>query len=247
MVPFVGLLVGAVTFGPVVIFTWEKISSLYEPRFDIITFSAENVSNANGNIRNKPNFGISVQVINLSDKKLIIDDSLFCNIRDSVYYKRKENNIEKSDDYKIFKDRGFGFNIYLENTNKMILEPGETKTSTWSTNDSISLEYYGNQNDTLKYDNNNVRDFYIQIISDIKPIVSLWPNINLPRGSGQNKDGELIEFFLNLDCQLEIDQTLNEIHLEFVYENAGRQGNYPRWSVGKNISSGAGNGGGNGT
>jgi len=146
-----------------------------------------------------------------------------------------------------------GFDLYFENAEKSVILAHSTQTISWQVTDDqfVELDPWSTWQTVglTKFAARDLGAFYQAIINEFEESKNEAGEREFPRG--ESFDGEnLASFFLNLDCDISLENSYSEVseelHLEFVVEYSGDGANYPNWRIGKNIGGGFGNGFGNG-
>ncbi|MDR6265299.1 hypothetical protein [Roseobacter sp. N2S] len=249
LAPALSLLVAILALAPTTVSVIGKAISEKEPRYSVLTFYADNIAGPNGHILNPLDFAINAQITNLSEETLIVDDSLSCQTRKGVW--KAPSEISSSEDglpMALAGDRS-GFALYFENAEKQLIPAKSTQTISWQVTDDqfVELNTWSTWQTVglTKFAARDLGAFYQAIINEFELSRSSAGEREFPRGA--NFDGEsLASFFLNLDCDISLENSYSEVseelHLEFVVEYSGDGGNYPTWQIGKNIGGGFGNG-----
>lgn len=251
LAPALSLLVAILALAPATVSVIAKAISGKEPRYSVLTFYADNISGPNGHVLDPLDFAISAQITNLSDETLIVGDSLTCRTREGI--SEAPSEISHSEDGLpiILVREVAGFDLYFENAEKSLIPANSTQTISWQVTDDQFVEinpWSTSQRMGLKkFAARDLDAFYQVIINEFEVSRISAGEREFPRGV--NFDGEyLASFFLNLDCDISLENSYSEVseelHLEFVVEYSGDGGNYPTWQIGKNIGGGFGNGAG---
>lgn len=276
IVPGLSLFVAILAITPLVLEKTRDYLAPDGPQFRLLSFFSNNVADPSGRLLVGEPFSISAQFINFGKDRIIIDESLHCEAREPLSAasettrQTKTVNIEKIPEGTLLAapivvpplyQSYFDFRIYLEREGNEVIEPGETRTVTWSTDTAEPVEYLEPSSledwdrETSTFTTLQSRMFYQKILDDISTVLKSGPVVRFPRGKLTDEQGNLEGFFLNIDCDVSVSDLpadglsyfrAEELHLELLYESRGSNGVFPRWRLGKNIGGGFGNGFGNG-
>ncbi len=254
LVPVISLLVALTATAPILVNSLSDYFSNPIPVYSVLTFAGLNVVDDDGDTIEPNEFGISAQLINTGSKLLVVDDSINCTLRKNLYKKRNlEQTHDKESDSGIPSEGAlFQFDFYIEKNSHTVLHSGETATIKWTTQTSKKLEldqyldiHYQKRG---QYESDEVIEFYEEILDRAALVGKHWPHIDGDHGLPGIASDKLQYFFSDLDCSFKVSNgpysVSKELHLEFFYEASGKEGKYPRWRIGKNISPGFGNGNG---
>lgn len=253
LAPTLSLIVAIIALLPATVSLVTSTLTDKSPEYNVLSFFSDNIAGPNGRIPQVVDFSISAQITNLSEETLIIDDSLQCYTRENIFFNKAKTPSEKTDVIIVVVPDQAGFELYFENTVKTVIPAHTTHTVSWSVTDETYVEldtWHTSKEDRMtKYSASDLEKFYMSILAEFADAKTLKFPDNFPRGV-EIEEGEVKSFFLNLDCTFLLENSVSEkyeeLHLEFVYEFSGKQGIYPRWSIGKNIGGGFGNGAGSG-
>lgn len=254
-VPALSLVVAIIAITPNVLNQIEKSLRRDGPNYEVLTFFADMPVNSDGTPKLKPEFQIGAQIRSLDTDTLIVDDSLHCEFRNGIEridhaaeITRSQTNTSKPI---IVSNDWYWPYLYLENEVKSLIHAEQTVSVIWGISPNSSLEYE-NESNSSKYQTGQELSFYSDVLNDLQRIVPKTA-ADLEENDDHflelDDQGKIISLSLHFDCRFSIGDTFgtkeHELHLEIFYEVSGSEGgDYPRWTLGKNIGGGAGNGAG---